>query len=114
MDLHVFIQINGVVSSVVPMQRGGVTGGTETPTNWNNLLNQGLELLVGEWERKQTGAVLWQPPEAGTVEQVLTLLVWADNSVLVADSWGKMVQQIRDLTVFIKGKNLSWKAADAK
>ena len=112
--LLVWARINGVLSEPFAMQKGGVTGGTETPSAWNSLMNKAVCLVLELWRKHERGFVIGAEETTDGVATTLQLLVWVDNCVHFARNWREFTQMVVEFTQCIRTLQLAWKPQECE
>ena len=95
-------------------QRGGRTGGVETPDVLNDIIQWAMQDVVEDWNTRGVGFVIEEPdvdtPGGVSKERrLLNHLWWADNLFLIARGHAMLQAMIRDVTLAMRAVSFIWK-----
>ena len=106
--------VNDTWSRVFAMERGGITGGTETTVTWNTVVSEAIRPMLEEWSELRLGFAIEADEGVDGVALLLNLLVWADNFIGIGTTWEMKAEQIIRLSSTVAAVDLQWKEGESK
>ena len=98
-----FVRVQDAISPPVTLGKGGRQGGTETPTEWNFLLDHALHDTVLCWLKRRYG---WDP---GDGLPPISHVAWADDLFWFSPCFAQFASMCQDLTTALEDVQLTWK-----
>jgi hypothetical protein len=104
------LSYQGELIEGIPFCKGGRQGATDTPTQWNRLFGTAISRARRRWRDMGLGMRFCATGfSEGEAELVLDAMVWADDTIIAADTLEEMRSMFGILTEEMRKLSLTWK-----